>query len=346
MLLHRRSLGVRVRLVFLTLATMLPLVALAGFGIVNAVDNQRTEVRRTVIERTEALLAAVDNEINGAQSVLRVLASSPSLLSGDLEAFDKHMRAALDPSELAIVLHDDAAQQLVSTNRPFGTPLPRQTASEMLDRVVATGQPQVSDLIIGAVLRRPIVTVGVPVFREGRVFYVLAMALDPKRLSNVLQRQNQPPKWTVAIFDRKGITVARNKELERFLGVAAAPILLDHMNRDAADDWFANVTKDGEPVYSTFRRSAVTGWEVAIGVPRKAVGWAVANCSVHRIRRRRGRGCREPRSRVVAGASDPATGRRIDDLSAGIGRGLAPRRSDPRRARTRGGRRGAPHQRR
>jgi PAS domain S-box-containing protein len=271
MLLHRRSLGVRVRLVFLTLAAMLPLVALAGFGIVNAVDNQRTEVRRTVIERTEALLAAVDDEINDAQAVLRVLALSPSLLSGDLEAFDKHMRAALDPSELAIVLHDDAAQQLVSTNRPFGTPLPRQTASEMLDRVVATGKPQVSDLIIGAVLRRPIVTVGVPVFREGRVFYVLAMALDPRRLSYVLQRQNQPPKWTVAIFDRKGITVARNKELERFLGVAAAPILLDHMNRDAADDWFANVTKDGEPVYSTFRRSAVTGWEVAIGVPRKAV---------------------------------------------------------------------------
>jgi signal transduction histidine kinase/ActR/RegA family two-component response regulator len=269
---HRHSLGVRARLVILTLATMLPLVLLAGFGIVNAVDNQGAQVRRTVIQRTEALLAAVDDEINDAQAVLRVLALSPSLQSGDLEAFDKHMRAALDPtSELAIVLHDDAAQQLVSTNRPFGTPLPRQPASEMLDRVVATGKPQVSDLIIGAVLRRPIVTVGVPVFREGRVFYVLAMALAPTRLSTVLQRQAQPPEWTVAIFDRKGNTVARNKELERFLGVAAAPILLDHMNRHDADDWFPNVTKDGAEVYSTFRRSAVTGWVVAIGVPREAV---------------------------------------------------------------------------
>src|SRR6266853_910813 len=192
---HRRSLGVRARLVILTLATMLPLVLLAGFGIVNAVDNQGAQVRRTVIQRTEALLAEVDDEINSAQSVIRVLALSPSLQSGDLEAFDKHMRAALDPSELAIVLHDDAAQQLVSTNRPFGTPLPRQPASEMLDRVVATGKPQVSDLIIGAVLRRPIVTVGVPVFREGRVFYVLSMALAPTRLSSVLQRQKQPPDW-------------------------------------------------------------------------------------------------------------------------------------------------------
>jgi PAS domain S-box-containing protein len=271
MFLHRRSLGVRARLVILTLATMLPLVALAGFGIVNAVDNERAQVRRTVIQRTEALLAAVDDEIKDAQAVLGVLAVSPSLQRGDLEAFDKHMRAALDPNELSIVLHDDAAQQLVSTNRPFGSPLPRQPASEMLDRVVATGKPQVSDLIIGAVLRRPIVTVGVPVFREGRVFYVLGMALAPARLSSVLQRQVQPPEWTVAIFDRKGNTVARNKELERFLGVAAAPILLDHMNRHDADDWFPNVTKDGTAVYSTFRRSVVTGWEVAIGVPREAV---------------------------------------------------------------------------
>ena len=266
-----RSLGVRARLVILTLATMLPLVALAGFSILRAVDSERMQVRRTVVHSTEALLAAVDYEISSAQSELRILALSPSLQTGDLEAFDKYMRTALDPSELAIVLSDDAAQQLVSTNRPFGTPLPRQTDIEMIDRVVATGRPQVSDLIIGAVLRRPIVAVTVPVFREGKVYYVLSMGLDPTRLSDVLQRQNQPPEWTVAIFDRKGVTVARNKELDRFLGVAAAPILLDHMNGAAADDWFPNVTKDGQAVYSTFRRSAVTGWEVAIGVPREAV---------------------------------------------------------------------------
>jgi PAS domain S-box-containing protein len=271
MLLNRRSIGVRARLAVLTLATILPLVVLASIAIFQAVDKERTIIRRTVIQETQALLAEVDDEIHGAQSVLRVLASSPSLQTGDLETFDKHMRLTLDRSELAIVLHDDHAQQLVSTNKPFGTPLPRQPASEMLDRVVATGQPQVSDLIIGAVLRRPIVTVGVPVLRDGRVYYVLAMALDPARLSKVLARQNQPPEWTVAIFDHNGNTVARNKELDRYLGLAAAPILLDHMNAAAADDWFPNVTKDGVAVYSTFRRSSVTGWYVAIGVPRDAV---------------------------------------------------------------------------
>src|SRR5215831_10576594 len=119
MLLGRRSLGVRARLVILTLVTILPLVVLAGIAIFHAVDNERTLIRRTVVQETQALLAEVDDEIHGAQSMLRVLASSPNLQTGDLETFDKHMRSTLGASELAIVLHDDHAQQLVSTNKPF-----------------------------------------------------------------------------------------------------------------------------------------------------------------------------------------------------------------------------------
>ena len=269
MFARRHGLGIQARLVILTLATMLPLVTLASIAILRAVDNERTQIRHAVIEDTQALLVTVDSQISSVQSELQVLALSPSLQTGDLMAFDLHLRAALKVDGLAIVLHDTQAQQLVSSNLPFGTQLPRQTDSEMLDRVVATGKPQISDLISGAVLHRPILTVGVPVFRDGKVAYVLSMALDPARLSLLLQAQQLPPEWTVAVLDRKGIIVARNRELDRFLGVAAAPLLRDRMKGAAGDDWFPNVTNEGEDVYSTFRRSAVTGWVVAIGFPRE-----------------------------------------------------------------------------
>jgi hypothetical protein len=91
------------------------------------------------------------------------------------------MRTALSIQGTSIVLHDTNAQQLVSTNRPFGEPLPRAD-NEMLGRVVETGKPQVSDLIMGSVLRRPIVTVGVPVLRDGQLVYVLAMGVGPEIL--------------------------------------------------------------------------------------------------------------------------------------------------------------------
>jgi signal transduction histidine kinase/ActR/RegA family two-component response regulator len=157
-----------------------------------------------------------------------------------------------------------------STNRPVGEPLPRATNTEMHDRVVATGKPQISDLIMGAVLRRPILVVGVPVFRDGQVVSVLAMGLGPEVLSSLLEEQNLSPEWTVGIFDRKGIIVARNRELDRFLGKPVSPTLLEAMRRPA-ENWFPSVTSEGIPVYSTFRRSPITGWTVAIGLPREFV---------------------------------------------------------------------------
>src|SRR5205814_6913210 len=95
----------------------------------------------------------------------------------------------------SIVLHDTRGQQLISTNRPFGEPLPRATNTEMHDRAVATGKPQISDLIMGAVLRRPILVVGVPALRDGNVVYVRAMGLGPEILSSLLKEQSLSTDW-------------------------------------------------------------------------------------------------------------------------------------------------------
>jgi signal transduction histidine kinase/CheY-like chemotaxis protein len=268
--LRRHTLGVQARLTMLALVTALPLVALASFAILRGVDDQRAQMQRDVRERVENLLTDVDRQISAIQAELQVLATSPNLQAGDFLPFDRQMRDALKIQGTAIVLLDTKAQQLINTNRPFGEPLPRATNSEMHDRVVATGKPQISDLIIGAVLRRPVLTVGVPVFRDGEVIYVLVLVLGPEILSALLQEQNLSPDWTAAIFDRKGLTVARTRDLDRFIGQPAAPILLKEM-MGAAESWFPNVTKDGLAVYSTFRRSPISGWTVAIGLPREFV---------------------------------------------------------------------------
>ena len=196
--LERLTLGIQARLLILVLATVLPLVGLASFAMIRTVDNERARIQRDAKERVADLLANVDRQITSIQAELRVLAVSPSLQSGDFAAFDLQMREALKIQGTSIVLHDTKAQQLLSTNRPFGEPLPRATNSEMHDRVVETGKPQISDLIIGAVLRRPILTVGVPVFRDGKVAYVLAMGVGPEILSALLNEQNLPPAGTPA----------------------------------------------------------------------------------------------------------------------------------------------------
>jgi hypothetical protein len=208
---RRRSLGIQARLTMLAAATALPLLALVGFSILRMVDDQRTQIKQDVKHLVENLLWDVDRQIGAIEAELQVLAVSPSLHNGDFAAFDRQMRAALNIGGTSIVLHDTTGQQLLSTNRPFGEPLPRATNTEMHDRVVATGRAQISDLIMGAVLRRPILVVGVPVFRDGHVAYVLAMGIAPEILSSLLEEQNLSPDWTVGIIDRKGIIVARNR---------------------------------------------------------------------------------------------------------------------------------------
>jgi len=269
-LLRRLTLGIQARLVILVLATVLPLVGLASFAMIRTVDDERARIQRDAQERVANLLADVDRQITSIQAELQVLAVSPSLQSGDFAAFDRQMREALKIQGTSIVLHDTNAQQLLSTNRPFGEPLPRATNSEMHDRVVQTGKPQISDLIIGAVLRRPILTVGVPVFRDGKVAYVLAMGLGPEILSALLNEQNLPPGWNAGIFDRNCLIVALNHDLGRFIGQPAMPALRAQISK-SLEGWFPSVTEEGILVYSAFQRSPISGWTVAIGLPREFV---------------------------------------------------------------------------
>ena len=176
-ILRRRPLSIHTRLMMLTLATVLPLVAVGGVAIIRMVDDQNIKVEQGVGRTVDGLLGDVDRQIIAIEAELQVLAVSPSLQEEDLYPFYQQMNAALPLQGTSIALLDIKGQQLLNTNRPFGAPLPRSFNTEMSEHIVATGKPQVSDLIMGAVLHRPIVAVGVPVFRDGRVAFILAMGL-------------------------------------------------------------------------------------------------------------------------------------------------------------------------
>jgi len=327
---RHHNLGIPARLTMLALVTALPLVVGGSFAILRTVDDERAQIQSDVKQMVESFLADVDREISAIWAELQVLATSPSLQSGDFREFDQQMRAALKIRGTSIVLHDTHAQQLLSTNRPFGEPLPRATNSEMHDRVVATGKPQISDLIMGALLKRPILTVGVPVFRDREVVYVLAMGLGPEVLSALMQDQKLSPDWTAAILDRKGIIVGRNRDLDRFVGQPVAPMLRKKL-ADSIESWIPNVTSDGIPVYSTFRRSAMTGWTVAIGLPREFIdapirraqriafggGVAVLTLSLG-LAWWVGWGIRRPVNALTTAASILGSGKPLGPLSGGV----------------------------
>ncbi|MDB5409559.1 MAG: hypothetical protein JWL84_4471 [Rhodospirillales bacterium] len=262
-----RSLGIQARLSILVLVAVLPLVALSSLAIVHAVDDERGRLQREVRARAEQLVTDLDRQITGIQAALQLLATSPALQSDDLAGFYRQLREAVNIQGLSMVLADRNGKQLINSSRTFGEDLPYQTDKTTLRRVFATGLPQVSDLVTGAVTKRPLISVEVPVRRDGGVAYALSMAVEPGSFATTVREQKAPDDWTVGVFDRSGNFVARNREIERFLGQPPGAILGDQMRRDASG-WIASVTKQGEEVYTAFLRSQLTGWTVAVSVPR------------------------------------------------------------------------------
>jgi CHASE1-domain containing sensor protein len=77
----------RSHLLVLTLAVLLPV---SVFGVATTLwvaDRERAAFERGAIERTQALLTAVDTELNGHLTSLQGLATSYPLQQGDLDAF-------------------------------------------------------------------------------------------------------------------------------------------------------------------------------------------------------------------------------------------------------------------
>ena len=94
-----------------------------------------------------------------------------------------------------------AARQYAAAIRR-GASAARATSSQVR-RVFETGKPAISDLFVGQVMRRPIVAIDVPVRRDDKVAFALAMGIFPERLGEILKVQKIKPDWVVAIFDSR-----------------------------------------------------------------------------------------------------------------------------------------------
>ncbi len=263
---------IRTKLTWIVLACLTP--ALIGFALLIAHFLQRegNQVKQDSLVSARTLIRAVDRDLLVGLNVARALASSPSLDTPELAAFLAQAQGVLGEDFVGynIVLSDRNGTQLINTLRPLGEPKLDPAAGKRLRRIFESGKPEISDLFIGGVVGGPVVSVRVPVRRNGEVVYVLSVSFLPDRLGKVLDELRLPNDYVIAILDSQGVIVARTREPERFVGRIAAPGLVGRI-QEVDEDIIESVTVDGVPVYSMFSRSRFSGWTVVIGVSRSAV---------------------------------------------------------------------------
>ena len=262
-----RQQTLRFRLSCLVLACVLPVWATAAFLVYHSYLQERSLMERRVLETTRALSMVVDRELTGMRTSVTALATSPSLTSGDLAAFQRQAQAVLlDFPGGVVTVADASGQQLINTGRLYGTPLPNRANPGWVERVFKTGEPIITDLFMGSVLRVPMVGVEVPVIRDGRVVYDLALVIPARHFDSLFSQQSVPPDWSATVTDRNHILITRNQLAEKYVGLPAMRAYAERVN-ERPEGKVETTNREGVPMVMLFKRSTISGWTVGIGVP-------------------------------------------------------------------------------
>jgi len=167
-----------------------------------------------------------------------------------------------------IVLMREDGSQALNTLVPPGARLPQRPNIEATKAVFATGRPAVSNVYLGVAARRYVFSIEVPVWRsDGTIAYSLSAVPQADAYAETMRRPGLPAGWVIAIFDRKGVTVARNLNPERLVGQNAGAELLEHMQVSREGVLF-NTSREGIPLVTAFSHVEPSGWTVAVGVSR------------------------------------------------------------------------------
>ena len=130
-----------------------------------------------------------------------------------------------------MLVADREGRQLFSSVTPDTAGLPPRNNRAIVDKVFAEKKPQYSNLFIGAVKKRLIVTVEVPVFRDGEVLYDISFSPPIEIFQAMIEQQRPGEDWTISIFDGDGINFARVPNPQETVGKRASPSLYAEMFR-------------------------------------------------------------------------------------------------------------------
>jgi PAS domain S-box-containing protein len=270
--------GLRIRtwLAALTVGWALLACIPTSYVIWRAYQDQRAMTELHTLETARALTIAVDGEFERFIATLQALATSQLLDRPDFVAFQREASDVLGAYPGAvIVLADATGQELVSTPRNLGETLSKRANIALLRRIFADGKPAISDSFADATAADPPVAAAVPVLRKGDVVYGLTMGIPPAYFADILRRQHLPADWIASIFDGNGAVVARTHASERYLGHRGAPTLMERMAK-VREGVVETTTLEGVVVFSAFSRSFISGWAVAIGVPKEELNAQLA----------------------------------------------------------------------
>ncbi|WP_136514362.1 ATP-binding protein [Geomonas edaphica] len=204
--------SLRTFLTRLILICVLPLVLLAAYLAADNVSALKTQYQLQAQTLTRNVTIALDRQVESLVSGLQVLAASSSVGDparlGELYQEAQLFRRTFDSH---VLLSDLSKQMILNTRVPLGMPLPHLPVvrgRSAFSVVTTTGRPAVSDLFFGPVAKTPLVSIAVPVVRDGRTTHVLLCLTEASKFQHRLDELVIPADWSVSVLDSNNAVIA------------------------------------------------------------------------------------------------------------------------------------------
>lgn len=251
----------------LVLLPTLPLMGFFAYSVHQYTDERQRSMEARLVDQTNELANTAQSRLEQSLGALTAMSLSNAAQEDNilrLYIASQRLQQA-SPAMAAISLVDRDEKLVFLSVSPLGTTLPAAQLDSVRE-TFSTGKPSLSKPFQSPVSSRQIVALNVPVIRDKKVVYVLRGILRVETLSDLINPQSLPPGWIAGIFDRDGVTVARNLSPEVYVGKVAGPQLLNSIRTNDLSVK-RGVTREGIDTLTVMRPIGQWKWSVALSVP-------------------------------------------------------------------------------
>ncbi len=271
----RRTYSLRLHLVLIAMFCMLPALVISGYLVLRLAERESEHDQEEILLTARTMAAAIDRQIQTQIDVLNALVSAPELRNRDHESFFRHAAEVAKGHDASILLIAPDGTRLFDTGLAYGSPKAQVVNAERVRRVASSMKPETSD-VFRVPSGRSLVGVYVPVVLDGKAPFVLGMVRSVTKFSEVFTEVQRSGTWIGTIVDANGVILARNLRAETFVGQPAPDALRSRLtgNREAI---FTADTLEGVPTYAASSPSRLSGWLIAVGVPKAEIDQTIFN---------------------------------------------------------------------
>ena len=262
-------------LALLVLSILLPAAFLTGTLIWRVGGLDRENANQQALQLARSVAGNLDREIEGSIETLLALSTSPALLRGDFETFHRQSIETMAFRKQNVYVKSIDGSQLMNTRVPWGGPLPALPPTEHDLEIIRTAQPAVSGLVIGAIINRWVVGLGVPVLVGAKVRYILAMSIETEHFRRIVAATPRGPGWIIAVSDRTGRLIARSEDQADYIGREMHPDVRSWSTGPEGVHRTSSLA--GAEVMRGYKWSAQTGWLSAAFIPSEIIDAPLRN---------------------------------------------------------------------